>query len=204
MHNSFLRIVFMSPFVFSIDGGALPVLSNHSSNIENSLKSRHYTDTNNIPERRGRHLATNTNSCDSDLIERNKTATSYSDVAKKLVMVSRSINDGVNLECKFDSIVDKSNEDDNDKMVKCAESSIDSISLEHNEDNGCTSSMGDKCKINKGDDTSLQTSEGGKCLNGIDQSIDSGTSLITFPYMQVRFYLFPYLIFLTLYKIWKI
>ena len=160
--------------------------------------SRHYTDTNSIPERRGRHLATHTNSCDSDSFERNKAVTSYSDVAKKLVAVSRSINNGVDLECKFDSIVDKSNEDDNDKMVKCAESSIDSISLENNEDNGCTSIMGDKCKINKGDDTSSQTSEGEKCLNEIDQSINSGTPLITFPYMQVRFYSFLYPISLRL------
>ena len=160
--------------------------------------SRHYTDTNSMPERRGRHLATHTKSCDSDSIERNKAVTSYSDVAKKLVTVSRSINGGVNSECKFDSIVDKSNEDYNDKTVKCADSSIDSINLENNEDKGCTSIMGDKCKINKGDDTSSRTSEGGKCLNDSDQSVDSGSSLITFPYMQVRFYSSSFLIFLTL------
>ena len=185
----------MSSFVFSIDGRALPVLSNHSSNIENSLMSRHYTDTNSVPERRGRHLVTQTNSCDSDSIARNKAVTSYSDVAKKLVAVSKSINDGVTLEPKFDSIADKSNEDDNDKMVKCADSSVGSIDLENNEDKGCTSIMGDKCKINKGDDTSSQTSEEGKCMNDSDQSIDSGTSLITFPYMQVRIHSFSFLIF---------
>ena len=97
---------------FSIDGRTIPVLSRQSANVENSFAPQPYTNTTNLSDRSGRQMGYQANSCDS--VENKTSSTSYSDVAKKLVMSSTKTNDGDNL--------DKLNANDNDTMKKHEES----------------------------------------------------------------------------------
>ena len=174
---------------FSIDGRTIPVLSRQSANVENSFAPQPYTNTTNLSDRSDRQMGYQANSCDS--VENKTSPTSYSDVAKKLVMSSIKTNDGDNL--------DKHNADDNDTMTKHEESSIETDSSTNNEEKDSNSSIGDMkdmCKekhnLNKSehdddDETQLRTSKDESFVNDSNEQMSSGTALIAFPYMQVRF-----------------
>ena len=187
----FTDIIRVISFFFSIGERNLPFLSNHSSKIEKSLSSQQYTDTHNLSERIRRPLVTQIDRCDSDLIASKQVVTSYSDVAKKLVRVSKSIDDGANVKTTTVSAVNNADKDNNDEILQCEDDLIGTGNSNHNNNQDYACSIGDKNENDKDDDAPSHTSNRGKPTNDSDSTTPGtplGTALIAFPYMQVRFF----------------
>lgn len=135
-------------------------------------------------------MVTQIDRCDSDLIASKQVVTSYSDVAKKLVTVSKSIDDGANVKAKIVSAVIKADKDNNDETLQCEDDLIGTGNSNHNNNQDYACSIGDKNENDKDDDAPSHTSKRGIPTNDSDPTTPgtpSGTTLIAFPYMQVRF-----------------